>query len=147
MSYHYTECGLSYIHLADGYQMEEVDGETYIGVEDVHGLHRLIARHLTEKKSALQGEELRFLRVEMGMSQKSVAEVLGVDTQTLARWEKDQTSIPKAADAVLRMYYLESIEADSKISFFLNLLAESEEVDAIRQLTLKSGKSSWSVAL
>ena len=147
MSYHYTECGLSYIYLADGYEVEEADGETYVGVEDVDGLHRLIAKNVTEKKSTLEGQEIRFLRIEMGMSQKHLAEILGVDTQTIARWEKNQTVIPRTSDAVLRTLYLESIDANSKVSFFLSLLAESEETTAIGQLTLKAENHHWSVAV
>ncbi|WP_252179549.1 helix-turn-helix domain-containing protein [Endozoicomonas sp. 4G] len=147
MSYHYAECGLSYIHLADGYNTEVIDEVTYVGVENVHGLHQLIAKNITVKKSPLLGEEVRFLRIECGMSQKNLAEILGVDSQTVARWEKDQTAIPRTSDAALRSIYLESVDTNSKISFFLNLLAESEEVEVIQQLTLKAENNHWSVAI
>ena len=147
MSYHYTECGLSYIYLADGYEVEKVDGETYVGIKDVDELHRVIAKSVTEKKSTLEGQEIRFLRIEMGMSQKNLAEILGVDTQTVARWEKNQTAIPRTSDAVLRTMYLESIDANSKVSFFLRLLAENEVTAAIEQLTLKAENHHWSVAI
>ncbi|WP_422134103.1 helix-turn-helix domain-containing protein [Endozoicomonas sp. ALD040] len=147
MNYHYTECGLSYIYLADGYDIETIDGETYVGVEDVHGLHRIIAKYITEKKTPLLGEEVRFLRIECGMSQKNMAEILGVNSQTVARWEKDQIAIPRTSDAVLRSIYLETINTSSKISFFLNLLAQSEEAQAIKQLTLKAENNQWSLAI
>ena len=147
MSYHYTECGLSYIYLADGYEIETIDGETFVGVEDIHGLHRVIAKSVTEKRSSLEGQEVRFLRVEMGMSQKNLAEILGVDPQTVARWEKGQVAIPRTSDAVVRTMYLESVNANSKISFFLSLLAENEEDAAIKQLTLKADNHRWAVAL
>ncbi|MCW7551078.1 helix-turn-helix domain-containing protein [Endozoicomonas gorgoniicola] len=147
MNYHYTECGLSYIYLEDGYEVENIDGDTYVGIEDVDGLHRVIAKNVTEKKSTLEGQEIRFLRVEMGMSQKHLAEILGVDTQTVARWEKDQTVIPRTSDAVLRTLYLESVDTSSNVSFFLRLLAENEETAAIEQLILKAENHHWSVAI
>lgn len=81
------------------------------------------------------------------MSQKNMAEILGVDSQTVARWEKDQITIPRTSDAVLRSIYLETINTNSKISFFLNLLAQSEEVQVIEQLTLMAENNHWSLAI
>ena len=37
---------------------------------------------------------LKSLRVRIGMTQQAVAEKLGVDRQTIGRWEKDSGSMP-----------------------------------------------------
>ena len=53
-------------------------------------------------------QEIRFLRKHMQLSQPELAKKVGVDTQTLARWEKDQTKIPGPADLALRTLFLTS---------------------------------------
>lgn len=146
-NYHYTECGLSDVYLNNGFVLEQGDGENYIGIEDIDDLHRLLGKALTEKTSALIGEQARFLRIEIGLSQKALALMLGVDAQTVARWEKDHNGIPRTTDVTLRALYLESINRESHIGLLLKMLSESEEKRVVGNMTLENKNNHWQLAV
>ena len=81
----YDGCGLKNVWLVNGY--EEVDTPYGRGVKyvDLMGLHRAIAAAIVDKPGTLTAEELRFLRKELLLSQKGLAELiaylqLGTDT-------------------------------------------------------------------
>lgn len=141
--YHYTECGLSYVYLVNGFQVETTDDEEYISIEDMDGLHSLIADVITRKKHAMSGEEVKFLRLEMAMSQKSLADLLGVNDQTVARWEKGHNPIGRTEDATMRMLYMESRDKESKLRFMLELLSDCDAIEAQQRLEVRSENSRW----
>ena len=77
----------------------------------------------------LNGKEFRFLRHELDMTQQLVANILRVDYQTIARWEKGITAkIPGSAQAVLRVLYESKTGGNVEIT---RLLAELSELDEI----------------
>ncbi|WP_263081558.1 helix-turn-helix domain-containing protein [Endozoicomonas sp. Mp262] len=141
--HHYVECGLSYVYLENGFHIEVIDGEEYVSVDDVDSLHEVIGRALVDKPSALDGKEARFLRVEMNLSQKRLGELLNVQDQSVARWEKNQIAMPRAADVLLRSLYLESIRQESHVGHLLQVLAESDAELAIRELTFREIENHW----
>ena len=104
-SYHYTECGLSNIYLMNGYEISETPDGSAVSIKDIDGLHKAIGKFLTSLKKNLTGEEIRFIRLEMLMSQTMLAFLLGVSEQTLRRWENDKISIPKPSESLLRLLY------------------------------------------
>ena len=144
--YHYTECGLDYVYLLNGFRLEKVDGEEYSSIDDTHGLHRVIGLAVARQARPLDGSEIRFLRVEMNMTQKALGDLLGVDGQTLARWEKGEYPIPKAEDVVLRAYYLESISEGSPVGLLLQMLASNITRDAMSRLEFQEDNSQWRLA-
>jgi transcriptional regulator with XRE-family HTH domain len=54
----------------------------------------------------MSGGELRFIRKELSLTQKSLGDLLGVDAQTVARWEKEETKLDSKADRLVRLEYL-----------------------------------------
>jgi transcriptional regulator with XRE-family HTH domain len=60
---------------------------------------------LVESGKPLSAREFRFLRKQMDLTQEYLAERLRVDAQTVARYEKDQTTIPAPTDFVVRILY------------------------------------------
>src|SRR3989338_8849948 len=104
-AYHYTESGLRNIWLANGYAVRQTKYGKGVSIHDVDGLHRAISQALASK-SHLTGAEVRFLRKEMGMSQRGLGELLGVTDQAVALWEK-KGRLPKTADRLLRLIYVE----------------------------------------
>ncbi|SUP76207.1 putative zinc finger/helix-turn-helix protein, YgiT family [Yersinia frederiksenii] len=123
--YHYTESGLTTVWLANGYHCDVIDGEQFTSIDDVDGLHRLIDKIFVNRCNPLAADEIRFIRIEMNMSQKALAALLGVDVQTVARWEKEQTNLPRTAEVSLRALYGESINEASGGGHFLGTLADS----------------------
>jgi DNA-binding transcriptional regulator YiaG len=135
-SHHYTESGLDNIYLKNGFEVDNVDGEECVGVHDVEGLHQVIGHTLVGKDKPLSPKEFRFLRVEMGLSQAALGEMLGYDGQTIARYEKGQTTIPKPTDTIVRSIYLESLNEDSNVSNLLHNIhrIEGELIDGCMEL-------------
>lgn len=123
----YDDCGLRNIWLANGFRYVEVEGYGRgLEISDIDGLHRSIGHHLVHYKKRLTGAEIRFLRVEMGMSQKRLADLLGVDEQTVSLWERSKRRPAVAAERMLRLMYLEHAEGNTKVA---ELIAQWNDTD------------------
>ena len=118
--YHYTESGLSHVYLVNGFNIEVIDGEEYTSIDNMNGLHNIIAQAIVDSSSPLTNEQFKFLRVELNLSQRSLAISFGVDEQTIARYEKNKTKIPRTTDASLRSIYMESLDKKNLLVTFLN---------------------------
>ncbi len=128
--YHYRECGLSNIWLVSGYEEEEFDGECYVSVRDADSLHRQIALHIIHQKSALKGEQIRFLRKEMDLTQSELASLLNVSAQSVARWEKDQADVPGPANVLIRVICLDDLTGEVEA---LKLAQELQSIDDMNE--------------
>lgn len=120
--YHYTECGLQNVWLTNGYDVCEIDGEKAVSMSDVDELHELIGRSIAAK-SNLNAREIRFLRKELGLSQKRLADLLGSTEQTVSLWER-RGRMPKGYDRLVRLLYLEKIDGNVKVQEIINRLIE-----------------------
>lgn len=104
--YRYRECGLDFVYLANGYEIHETDYGTGVAIEAADSLDRAIAAALLRSTKRLSGQCVRFLRSQMDLTQKELADRVGTRRVTVARWEaKPHTPIPGAADRVLRVVY------------------------------------------
>lgn len=140
--YHYKECGLDDVYLLCGYEEHETPYGKGISVKDVDGLHKAIGQQLATHKKVLNGKEIRFLRKQMDNTQAELGKYLGVDAQTVARWEKDQIPIPGPADGLLRVLYLaEVVLGKLQVQKILASLAETDAPIKERQVFFpKDGK-------
>jgi len=68
-------------------------------------LHRGIADWLTQKIFPLTGPEFRFLRKQMGLSTRELAEIMGVYRETVSRWETGGEPIGATSDRLIRLAY------------------------------------------
>src|ERR1043166_8953542 len=98
-NYHYKESGLDNVYLVNGYDYAEAPQGRSVVIQDIDGLHKAIGRWLVTERKVLLGDEIRFLRHELGMSQNVLAHMLDVTEQTVRRWEQNKLAIPRAADA------------------------------------------------
>jgi DNA-binding transcriptional regulator YiaG len=120
--YHYTEAGLQNVWLENGYHVKKTKYGEAVSIEDAEGLHRAIGRRLAEKRY-LTGAEFRFLRKELDLSQRRVADLVGTSEQTVALWEK-RGEVPKTADRIFRAIYLETVNGNVKIKEFIEGVAD-----------------------
>jgi transcriptional regulator with XRE-family HTH domain len=91
-------------------------------------------------------EEFRFLRTELSLSQASLAHILAVKELTVGRWEKSETEIPLATDAVLRKMYSDTIvgKKSETMRQLLERIADLEE--AIDEKVIKLGSNQeWKI--
>ena len=107
--HHYTECGLSNV-LIHGITPElDDDGDQVITIPAVNELHRVIAEGIVLHDSGISGEELRFLRTEMGMTQAELARLVHRDKQSVGRWERGEIEIDGAFETVIRKHAIEKL--------------------------------------
>ena len=128
--FHYTASGLDYVYLANGFRL--IDGEYGPGyaIDDLDGLHDVIARHVVVSPARLRGQEVRFLRSMLDISQAGLARILGTKRLTVARWEaKPHTSIPGTADRALRLFFALKMEGDHAATDILDLMADIDEAE------------------
>ncbi|MDQ1229604.1 hypothetical protein [Sphingomonas sp. SORGH_AS_0879] len=117
----YEACGLDNIWLVDGFEVVERGGEECILPEDAEGLHKAIALHLAMYRKALSGRDIRFMRHAIDLTQAELGHSLGVQSQTVARWEKNQVPIPGPEERLLR---ITAILAASDPNKFAELIRE-----------------------
>ena len=111
--YHYTFGGLQDVYLVNGYTIKQTPHGEAVAFVDGEGLERAICDALARKDGALAGAGLRYIRTSgFKMSQASMGAVLGVDAQTVARWEKGDGA-PTTAEKLLRVVYLAHSNADA----------------------------------
>jgi len=70
-----------------------------------NGADEQIAQALREQLGLLSGDQIRKNREALGLSQRSLAEHLGVAVETISRWENDALTQTRAMDRYLRVYY------------------------------------------
>jgi putative transcriptional regulator len=128
--YRYLECGLDDVWLENGYRVEQTPYGEAVSIEDVQGLHRLIARRIIEKPGKMSGKEFRFLRTELGMSQKKLGEFLDADAQAIARWERGVSEVPGPSDRLIRVLYRECVDGNAKIQQLVELIINLDTVEA-----------------
>lgn len=105
--YRYTESGLDYIWLIGILQYKcPKCKETYVEIPCINELHLLIGRNIVCKKELLIGSEVKFLRKEIGMRSKDMAEALSIKLETYSRWENEKQSLAAYHDKTLRMMYI-----------------------------------------
>lgn len=137
--YKYTESGLRNVRLTNGYKWISTPYGKAISIADIEGLHREIGRALTKKQN-LSGADLRFLRKELGWSQKMLGRFLGTSEQNISLWER-RGRITKAADFLARLLYLEHVNGNIKISEEVKELAELDRTE--HELTFEKRKNTW----
>ena len=110
--YVYSECGLDNVIIRGMLtQIDDMGDEVYC-IPNVNVLHRTIAEAIIKHQSSISGKELRFLRTEIGLTQAEMAKFVHVDTQTVGRWERGETPIQPAAEALIRKLIAEKLELD-----------------------------------
>jgi DNA-binding transcriptional regulator YiaG len=139
--YHYTESGLDNVWLANGYRVKETPYGRGVAVADVDDLHAVIARWLVNKPGRLTGKEFRFLRIQLGMAQRNLADMIDVTEQSVSLWERTG-KVPKLQDAVLRKLVLEMGDGDGKLS---EMIERINTVDRLvnQQLVVRTRLHKW----
>lgn len=126
----YTGCGLPNIYLSNGYAEVDTPFGKSVSIDDVEGLHRAIGMEIVNREPTLSGQEFRFLRKELLLSQDKLGGLLGRDSQTIALWEKEKGDLPKMADMLLRAIYTEHLNENVQI---MNMIERLNELDRIER--------------
>lgn len=139
--YHYTGCGLDYVYLKNGFKLHKTAYGDGVAVENALGLFAAILKVICEFKPYLHGQDVRFMRKELDVSQAGLAQMLGVDSQTVARWEKDQCGMPVPTQRLLKLLCMEKLDKSSAIHSFINRLSALEAMDS--RLVFEEKNAQW----
>jgi DNA-binding transcriptional regulator YiaG len=143
--YQYRECGLPNVYLVNGYRQIETPYGRGVSIEDVEGLHMAIAHVLVEEEPSLSGPEVRFIRKFLELTQTQLAELLGVEDQSVRRWEK-LARIPKQADHGIRLVFRDLMhKASTPLSELVRQIdtAEVREPQPVRYRFRPNAKVRW----
>ncbi|MBX2834753.1 MAG: helix-turn-helix domain-containing protein [Micavibrio sp.] len=146
--YHYTESGLDNIWLVNGFKEHKNKYGKGISIDNADDLHKAIGCSIAKGASKIKPQEFKFLRVQIELSQKNLGALMGVDAQTIARWEKGQSKdgIPGPAEKLIRHYYLEKLEGHSDIAKICEHLAELDEREHAKKRKFEDVEGDWRIA-
>lgn len=113
--FHYTACGLDNVWLENGYAVKQTKHGEAVAINDVDGLHKLIALQLVDKPGRLSGQEFRFLRVQLGLSQEAMGQLLDFSENAVSLWER-KNAVPVTCDKWLRVCVLVKFAGKTKLS-------------------------------
>ena len=102
MPYHYAESGLDNVYIYNLPVIIDANGENTIYIKKINILHKAIANGIISKQGLIDGKEIRFLRTEMGYTQAQFSELLGKEAQACGRWDREENSIDKTTDSLIR---------------------------------------------
>lgn len=134
--YRYLGCGLDNVMLRNGYETRRTaSGVEVIAIHGVEGLHRAIALNLCEVLRPLTAKEFRFLRKELDMSQRQIANMADVTEQTVSLWERGSVEINSSAERLLRVLVKETLTDNAEVRAMIErFCALDREIRAAEQL-------------
>lgn len=97
------------------------------------GLYEAITRAVISDPTPFQGQEIRFLRHRLRMTQDDLAGTIGVDKQTVGRWERDEIQIPGTSERMLRTYVFAHVQGDEKMKHLVEYIGRLRNMDEGRR--------------
>ena len=139
--YHYTDGGLKNVWLANGYTVRKTPYGDGVAIHDLEGLTEAICLALTEKAGVLTGAEFRYIRSAMLLSQPALGKIIGVDAQSVARWEKTGR-VPKWADKLVRLVYIAHANGNEPIKRSIDRVRTVERL-VKQRIVVQESKRGW----
>ena len=140
--YHYTDGGLRNVWLANGYEIKKTPFGDAVAFHDGDGLTQAICQALTEKIGVLTGVELRYIRsAGMGLSQPALGKLMGIDGQSIARWEKSG-KVPRWADKLVRLLYAGHAQGNEPICRVMERIKTVERI-VKQRIVVQEERGHW----
>jgi DNA-binding transcriptional regulator YiaG len=144
--YHYTDGGLRNVWLANGYEIKKTPYGEGVAFHNLDGLTTSICIALTKKAGVLTGSEFRYIRsAGMLLSQPALGKLMGIDGQSVARWEKTG-KVPKWADKLVRLLYLAKAQGNEPISLAVERVKTVERL-VKQKIVVKESRGQWKPSL
>ena len=144
--YHYTDGGLRNVWLANGYEIKKTSYGEGVAFHNLDGLTESICIALTKKAGVLTGSEFRYIRsAGMLLSQPALGKLMGIDGQSVARWEKTG-KVPKWADKLVRLMYLAQAQGNEPISSAVERVKTVERL-VKQRIVVKESRGQWKPSL
>ena len=140
--YHYTDGGLRNVWLANGFEIKKTPFGDAVTFHDSDGLTQAICQALAAKIGVLTGVELRYIgSAGMGLSQPVLGKLMGIDGQSIARWEKSG-KVPRWADKLVRLMYAAQAQGNEPICRVMERIKTVERI--VRQrIVVQEDRGHW----
>ena len=147
--FHYTDGGLKSVWLANGFEIQDSPYGKTVAFHNVDGLTTAICDALVNKSSALSSAEFRYLRLALGLSQASLAKLMGNTENTIANWERTQklaaTKLPAMGDKLIRVLYQAHRNGERTVKNVVASLNFSNRLKN-QKLVLEARRGRWRTA-
>jgi len=144
--YHYTDSGLRNVWLANGYEIKQTPYGEGVAFHDLDGLTQAICLTLTDKAGELTGAEFRYVRsAGMLLSQPALGKLMGIDGQSIARWEKTG-KVPRWADKLVRLLYLAHAQGNEPINRAVERIKTVERL-VKQRIVVQESRGHWKPSL
>ena len=144
--FHYTDCGLDNVWLKNGYTEVKSDYGNAVSFTDLEGLHKAIGLKIINCNSKLTGQELRFLRNELDLTQNHLAEILGVSENSIRAWENDRNTITSPSDRMIKVLYNEHATNNGVVRAALEKLSQMNRAEHSKRIELETTDHGWKTA-
>lgn len=123
--FHYQSCGLENVFLRNGYVERDTPYGMTFSIHDIEGLHKAIGLHIVCcKPGLLSDREVVFLRTELDLPQRQLAQLIGVGESTVRNWESGRGPIQGPADRILRTLYKDAVCGNGKVKALLDQISQ-----------------------
>jgi putative zinc finger/helix-turn-helix YgiT family protein len=140
----YTECGLSNVLILDlEVRYCAACGERQYVFPRLAQLHKLLAVVTAQQAASLTGEQIRFLRKHMGWSRSEFADLIGVEGETVSRWEHGRAPMSASAERLLRLLVFREKPVEEYPS---EQLAKVGKPGAPKTVRVSSNARGWNAA-
>ena len=140
--YHYTDGGLRNVWLANGYEFKKTPDGDGVAFHNLDGLTRCICLALSRQNAPLTGAEFRYIRsAGMLLSQPALGKLMGIDGQSVARWEKT-SKVPRWADKLIRLLYTAHANGQEPIAKVVERIKTVERL-VKQKIVARSSRGSW----
>lgn len=144
--YHYTDGGLRNVWLVNGYEIRKTPYGNGVAFHNLDGLTQSICTALTRKSAPLTGAEFRYIRsAGMLLSQPALGKLMGIDGQSVARWEKT-SKVPRWADKLVRLLYVAQAEGNEPIARAVERIRTVERL-VKQKILVKESRGRWRTSL
>ena len=140
--YHYTDGGLRNVWLVNGYLVKQTLYGEAVAIHDSDGLTGAICIALTQTTGTLTGIEFRYVRsAGMLLSQPALGRIMGIDGQSIARWEKSG-KVPRWADKLMRLFYVAHARGDEPIRKAVDRVKTVERL-VKQRIVVRTSRGQW----
>jgi putative transcriptional regulator len=140
----YPHFAVPNVFLRSGYELADSPYGPIASIEDVEALEHRLRLITLDQHYLLTPAQIRFLRVGMDKTQEQFAERLGVNTQTVARWEKGRSEITSIIDLSIRVIAFKAWQPERQVGAIpLNDSAVAQE----RLVVLEHTGADWQEAV
>lgn len=139
--FHYTDGGLKNVWLANGFEIRQSPYGKTVAFHDLDGLTQAIGDALAHKPTRLARSEFRFLRLALGLSQVSLAKLMGNTENTIANWERS-AKLPAMGDKLIRVLYQAHRDGDQSLKDVVASLNFSDRLEN-EKLIFEARRGHW----